>query len=136
MSQETIESLIAQINDACSDRRTVFRPGTARATVEREIDCDTDRLYGSLPGAIAYLQEIHAKYPEAMLDEHWTGYEDMTMRFAWSEPQTDEEYIASLEMLLSYERHKRRKRDEERATERTRLLAEQKRIEARLKDLR
>lgn len=135
MTQETIDSLIAQINDACSDQKKGMRPGTARAIVEREVDCDTGKLYGPLPGAIAYLQEIAAKYPKAELDEKWTGYEDMYMRFAWSEPQTDEEYARSLTSVLSHEKYKRNQRDEERAVARAKLLAEQKRIAAKLKAL-
>lgn len=131
----TIESLIAQINDTCSDQPKGIRPGTARATVEREFPCDTDKLYGPLPEAIAYLQEIAAKYPKASLDEKWTGYEDMYIRFAWSEPQTDEEYIRSLESVLSRQRYLRNQRDEERAKERAALVAQQKKIAAKLKEL-
>ncbi len=131
----TIEQLIADIAFAENDLPKGQRSGTARATVEREVDCDTNRLYGPLDGAIAYLQAVKAEHPKAQLDEHWTGYEDMYMRFAWSEPQTDEEYIGSLKSLLSLVRYRRNRRDEERDSKKAKLLAEQKRIAAQLKEL-
>lgn len=59
--------------------------------IEERIDADTDRLYGPLDQAIAYLCEIKARHPEAMLDEHWEGYEDMTMTFVWDRAETSEE---------------------------------------------
>ena len=55
------------------------------------VDCDMGRLYGKLTDAIEYLQEIHAKYPEAELEEHWTSYEDMEMRFVWYRDETADE---------------------------------------------
>jgi hypothetical protein len=64
-----------------------------RIKIEVEVDCDKDRLYGNIDGAIKYLQEIKEKYPsDIVLDEHWTGYEDMTMRFVYCRDETDEEY--------------------------------------------
>lgn len=60
--------------------------------VTRSVDADHSRLYGSLDDAILYLQEIKEKHPDAMLEENWWGYEDMTMRFAWAELETDEEF--------------------------------------------
>ena len=131
----TIEQLIADIAFAENDLPKIKRSGTARAIVEREVDCDTNRLYGNILGAIAYLGEIKEKYPEAQLDEKWTGYETMYMRFAWSEPQTDEEYIGSLKSLLSHARYLRECRDEERESKKVKLLTEQKRIAAQLKEL-
>ena len=63
-----------------------------KKTVTQVIDCDTSRLYGSLDGAIAYLQEVKQKYPKACLTEHWTGYEDMEMVFEYQREETDKEY--------------------------------------------
>jgi hypothetical protein len=51
-------------------------------------------LYGSLHDAITYLQEIKEQYKDTniYLDEHWTGYEDMCMRFVYTRLENDEEY--------------------------------------------
>ena len=68
-----------------------------RKRVEVEIDCDTNRLYGDLKEAAAYLLEIAEQYPQASLDEHWTGYEDMEMRFVYHREENDEEFAARLE---------------------------------------
>ena len=130
-----IDDLIAQINDACSDMPLGQRPSTGRLEVEREVDCDTDRLYGPVPQAIAYLQETHARHPEATLGEKWTGYEDMHMRFSWMEPQTDEEYVAHLERTLSFQRYLRNARDEERAKEREKLEKQLRETQRKLKEL-
>lgn len=130
-----IDSLIAQINDACSDLPEGERPLTCRRIVEREAGCDTDRLYGPLPQAIAYLKEIHARHPEATLDEKWTGYEDMYMRFSWSELQTDAEYVVHLERTLSLQRYQRNERDKKRAKEREKLEKQLRETQRKLKEL-
>jgi hypothetical protein len=67
-----------------------------RKQVERSVDCDTSRLYGDLPTAIAYLQEIAAQYPQASLAENWPGYDTMYMHFCWCEPETDAELAARI----------------------------------------
>jgi hypothetical protein len=69
-----------------------------RKLVEVEVDCETNRLYGSLDGAIAYLQEIKEQYKDTniVLDENWTGYEDMQMRFVYTRLENDEEYEARI----------------------------------------
>lgn len=77
-----------------------------RSHVERELSCDTDKLYGSLDTAIKYLQSVKKTHPQASLDEHWTGYEDMQMRFVWSEIETDDEHLSKLESIL-WERQRR-----------------------------
>lgn len=80
-----------------------------RRTVEVAIDCDTSRLYGPLADAIAYLQEVLAAHPEAAglsLDEHWTGYEDMEMRFVYARPETDEEYERRLQLEREEAQHR------------------------------
>ena len=67
----------------------------SRKIVVRELSCDTGKLYASLPEAIAYLQQIaaqHSDKPDLSLDEHWTGYEDMDMRFTYTGPESDEDY--------------------------------------------
>ena len=76
------------------------KSGLHRARIEREIPCDTDVLYGPLDKAITYLESIKRDYPSARLDENWTGYEEMYMRFVWTSEQTDEEYKRSLEAIL------------------------------------
>lgn len=63
-----------------------------RGTRQEVVECDTERLYGSIPEAIKYLQEVHRQHPNATLEEHWTGYEDMEMRFLYYRPETDTEY--------------------------------------------
>ena len=55
-------------------------------------DADTDRLYGSLDNAIKYLGEVRKKLPTANLEEHWHGYEDMTMVFSYVRVETSQEY--------------------------------------------
>lgn len=64
-----------------------------------EVDCDTERLYGPIPGAIKYLQEIANQFPgiDITLYENWTGYEDMSMIFLYSRLETDEEFNVRLE---------------------------------------
>jgi hypothetical protein len=82
-------------------------------TVEREIDCDTDKLYHSDLGVtISYLQEINLKHPTASLDEKWTGYEDMYMRFIYYTPESDDEYERRLQGELVRQQYDRKMRDE------------------------
>jgi hypothetical protein len=79
---------------------------------ERQVSCDTDRLYGPIPGAIEYLTGIHANHPLATLKEQWDGYEDMRMVFAWWEPETDDEFESRLRAeALAREFSERRARD-------------------------
>lgn len=76
-----------------------------KKTPERELrlrikECDTERLYGPLPGAIAYLRELQAQYGDKQnltLQEHWSGYETMEMCFSYYEEETDEEMASRLE---------------------------------------
>lgn len=66
-----------------------------RKTVEVEVECDTERLYGSIEDAITYLLEmrqLHGHETGFGLQEKWTGYEDMHMAFTYSRIETDEEY--------------------------------------------
>ena len=68
--------------------------------LERVIPLDTERLYGPLPDAIKYLQEIRAEHmdkPDLSIDEHWPGYEDVELRFLYHSEETDEEYQARLQ---------------------------------------
>ncbi len=72
-------------------------------------DCDTTRLYDSLDEAIKYLQEIKKQFPTATLEEHWTGYEDMSMCFSWYRDETDEEMALRIKQ---YEYKKQREAEE------------------------
>lgn len=101
-----------------------------RQMVERDFDCDTDRLYGSLDDAIAYLAEIKQKYPDAKLDEHWVGYEDMTMRFVWYEEETDAEYTHRIES--EKERVRQNALKEKQREERSGDMAEYNRLRRKL----
>ena len=82
--------------------------------------CDTERLYGPLPDAIAYLQEMHAKHPEAKLHEEWSGYsgyEKMEMTFRYTRPETDEELrlrkvLEQAKAKAKYEAEERRRKKE------------------------
>jgi len=96
-----------------------------RKMVNRSIPCDTERLYGDLRQAIAYLQEVHEKHPSAKLNETWLSYEDMTMEFSWVEEESDEEYITRVRSHIAYEREleliRRRRADAERAKDEKRF---------------
>ena len=95
-----------------------------RGSICEYIACDTDRLYGSLPDAIRYLREIHAKHPDATLHEKWTGYEDMQMAFSWERPETDEEMSSRLkaEALHRKLEDEKRRKDAEKAARREQYL--------------
>lgn len=73
-------------------------------TVEMRIDADRERLYGPILEAIAYLREVHAQHPNAELDEHWTGYEDMDMTFVWHRQETDDEFQARQKQIAEEDR--------------------------------
>lgn len=80
--------------------------------VLQRIPADLDRLYGPIPDAIEYLQEVYAEHPNATLDEHWEGYENMAMTFSFMREETDEEFEHRLRKekaeRLSLERESRR----------------------------
>ena len=83
-------------------------------TVQREIDCDTGKLYGPLSEAITYLKAIQAKHPEAALTEKWTGYETTEMVFQYPDLETPKEVeMRALE-------HERKLQREKEATEKAR----------------
>ena len=65
--------------------------GQKRGHILEVVTCDTDRLYGPLDLAAKYLLEVKSKHPKAELEEHWSGYETMEMRFSWYRDETDEE---------------------------------------------
>jgi hypothetical protein len=88
-----------------------------RREVLETLDCDTERLYGTLDQAIAYLKEVRETHPQATLEEHWTGYQDMEMRFSWSRPETDEEMQHRVEQERAQERFKAEQRKKETARE-------------------
>ncbi len=93
-----------------------------RKQVEVGVDCDTQRLYGDINGAIRYMEEIRDAHKgvNIMLDEHWTGYEDMEMRFVYWREENDEEFT---------------RRQEREEWERKRAEEERKRTAARKRDL-
>ena len=97
---------------------------TPREQVVACLDCDTERLYGSLLEAATYLMEIHALYPDATLEENWTGYEDMDMRFTWWRDETDEEEKVRLkhEATIRENMERARKRDAAEAKEKKEYL--------------
>ena len=89
------------------------------------VDCDTARLYGPLDLAAKYLLEVKSKYPNATLEEHWTGYENMEMRFSWYRDETDNEMQDRLEQEAFAKKlaDDQRRKDEEKATRRKQYLA-------------
>jgi hypothetical protein len=88
-------------------------------SIQSSIHCDTDRLYGTLDQAIAYLNEVKAAHPDhtLQLSEEWTGYEDMHMEFTtfiW-ETQLEANLRAEEEIRQETERNERtRKADKQR----------------------
>lgn len=106
------------------------KSGLKRGRVEREIACDTDKLYGPLSQAIDYLKTIQKTHPQASLDEHWTGYEDMYMRFAWSEEETDQEYLKNLQSCLWDRKRKEEKHNQEIADKQKRIAKLEKELSA------
>jgi hypothetical protein len=84
------------------------------------IDCDTERLYGDLKAAAAYLLEIAEEHPTATLHEEWSGYEDMGMVFQDYRDETDEEL--ALRLKMEEERRRREDRDREVARQREQRL--------------
>lgn len=64
-----------------------------------EHDFDWSRINGAdLNDAALYLTELAKKHPGAVIDEHWTGYEDMTIRLVSYRDETDNEYTARLKL--------------------------------------
>lgn len=106
---------------------------TRRLKRLRAVECQTNRLYGPLPGAIAYLQEVQAQYggkQDLALEEHWTGHEDMEMRFTYLDDETDDEMHGRIksERLANM----RAARDNRQAAERKVKLAELERLKREL----
>lgn len=94
---------------------------------------DTERLYGPIPVAIKYMQEIQAEFghhKDLTLLENWTGYEDMEMSFSFSRLETDEEFTSRLEQ----ERKVREEQDRKRQVENLKK-DKQKQIKALQKEL-
>lgn len=87
----------------------------SRLKILQSKDADTQRLYGTLDDAISYLQEMKAKLPaDASLEEHWTGYEDMELRFVWYREETDVEYLDRMSAEEERRREEIRKKEEDR----------------------
>lgn len=102
MSRPPIDDLLEKLDKVQDHFKVQNRRKFPQLTsVEAEIDCDTDKLYHhDLGVAIQYLVEIKTQYPNASLDEKWTGYEDMYMRFVYDRPETDDEYYDRLQSEL------------------------------------
>jgi hypothetical protein len=108
----TIDDYLVALDKVQSDLKATGRYKFPRKNAEREVDCDTDKLYGRLDVAIQYLKDIQAQYPDAELEEKWTGYETMYMRFVYITPETDEEYQRRLYFALHEQKRMRKDRDE------------------------
>ena len=104
--------------------------------VQDNINADTGRLYGPIDQAIAYLKELKYQYGESVeLDEHWWGYEDMTMRVVWTRPLTTRE---KRELKADIGRHYQRERQEAekvKAEKKAKLKAQKAELERKLKEL-
>lgn len=81
------------------------RVNKERQVVDVLIDVDTNKLYGPLPEAIRYLQDIRdsIRGHEISLYENWTGYETMNMCFTYQRLETDQEYEDRLNRERLYE---------------------------------
>lgn len=76
-----------------------------KLTIYEPIDCDIDKLFNvDLREAAEYLLSVYKKYPNAALDEHWTGYEDMEIRFLVEREETDEEFFHRLRLEAEQKR--------------------------------
>jgi len=102
-----------------------------RLTVNEEIDADTGKLYGPISEAIKYLQEVQKQHPTATLDEKWTGYEDMYMRFVWTREENDKEYEDRMKVQQRVEAN--RLKEKQRVERNNQIKAEIKRLQAKLK---
>lgn len=91
-----------------------------------EHDFDWGRIEGvPLSEAADYLRVLATGLPvDACLDEHWTGYEDMTMRVISYRDETDEEYARRLAAEAEAEkwRLEEERADRERAARREEYL--------------
>ena len=95
-----------------------------RKRIEYIVDCDTSILYGPLDKAIEYLKKIHSEHPNVQLEEEWTGYEKMHMRFLGEQDETDQE----MNFREMNERDKKKKEAD--------IAAERKRIENAKKEVK
>ena len=110
-----IEELLEELDEIQDDTPKKYRQKFPRLLTEVEVPCDVNRLYGPLDVSVTYLQEVRTEHPEAQLDENWTGYEDMEMRFVYYKPMNDEAYLTHLRLNL--ESLKRLKEDAKKAAE-------------------
>lgn len=102
------------MTDKTEDRRRIFV----------SIQCDTDRLYGTLDEAISYLKEIKSQYPDAELTEGWTGYEDMNLEFQYLRPETDQELCQRQKREREQKQAEENLKNREREREKRRLQAQ------------
>lgn len=94
-----------------------------QVVVSKDVD---DRLYGPLPGAIAYLQELLAENPSQTLDFGTDGYDRVVASVVSERPETDEEF----EDRIDVERRQR-----ERDGEARKRIAAREKAEAEIKRL-
>lgn len=113
MTRPAIDDLLEKLDEIQNDKGAKARKRYSPLAIEVEIYCDTSKLYHQDLGVtIQYLVDIKTQYPNASLDEHWTGYEDMYMRFVYTRPETDDEFYHRLERELQFEIWQRKQRDE------------------------
>ena len=108
----------------------------ASSTQRRQVEVSKtvdDRIYGPLPGAIAYLQELLAENPNQTLYFGTDGYDRAVAEVIYRRPETDEEF----EDRIDVERQQRERDDEnrKRIAARAKAEAEIKRLQQELRRL-
>lgn len=65
-----------------------------RLKLSREIDLDSDQLFGKIEDIIKNLQRIKGEHPDKDLEimEKWSGYEDNYFVLQYWSEETDDEY--------------------------------------------
>lgn len=95
-----------------------------------EIDCDTNRLYGTIDEAIDYLKEMKRLHGATIsLDEKWYGYEDMSLMFVIPRDETDEEYKNRWDKIRYSDEYEKQKRESDAAKEKRRVQYQKLRAE-------
>lgn len=94
------------------DRLKIPKEVLVLQKVEVVVDCDMEKLYGPIQGAIEYLQEIASQYPntDISLEEEWNGYEDMHMQFVYHREETESEQV---ERIAEWKRKRKQELDQQ-----------------------
>jgi hypothetical protein len=106
-----------------------------RKQVEVKVDCDFDRMTGSIDDAIRYLEEIRDQYgdKDVRFNVESQGYDGFDMEFFYMREEDDDSYEFRMELL---ERDLARKAEEERkATERMKIADEIKRLQSKMRQI-